>query len=254
MGSFRGARASAVFIAMAACSTPDTTVDLNTLTPKVCTAGRESPCTCENSGPGTKRCNPTGTAFAECRISDELECGVKSDSGPPINLCGNSKIDPGEACDDGNAADDDFCTSLCLPKGDPVGAGVCPGVPVHLWGSEVIASSANVLPYKNSYNTDEPCVSSRGLYGNDRVYAITAHRAGTLHVESSGASFDVVLFVNSTCLDQKTQVACANQFTGTNFSSEMLDVAIKKDQTLYVIVDGGAVAATGDAKVAFSLQ
>jgi cysteine-rich repeat protein len=254
MGNFRAAKALAVFTALAACSSPDTTVDLNTLTPKVCTAGKESPCTCENSGPGVKRCNPTGTAFAECRISDELECGAKSDSGPPINLCGNGKVDPGEACDDGNMADDDFCTSLCLPKGDPVGAGVCPGVPVHLWGNEVIVSSANVIPYAASHTAEKPCVSSIGLYGTDRVYAVTAHKAGMLHAESSGASFDIILFVNATCADSKTEVTCANKYVGMDYSPEMLDVAINKDQTLYVIVDGGVVAPSGDAQIAFSMR
>lgn len=39
---------------------------------------------------------------------------VEPDSGPAIPLCGNSKIEPGEDCDDGNTADDgNGCDSQC---------------------------------------------------------------------------------------------------------------------------------------------
>jgi cysteine-rich repeat protein len=42
----------------------------------------------------------------------------------PRGLCGNSKLDPGEGCDDGNAASGDGCSSTCKLECD-----WCPGCP-----------------------------------------------------------------------------------------------------------------------------
>lgn len=37
----------------------------------------------------------------------------ETDTTSPESLCGNSFVDPGEACDDGNTGDGDWCTSSC---------------------------------------------------------------------------------------------------------------------------------------------
>jgi cysteine-rich repeat protein len=224
---------------------------------RVCDPAAFIRCLCPNSSEGVKRCNDYGTGFDECRISETRACDepppVMDAGPPPVNKCGNGTVDPGEACDDGNKKDGDFCSSVCLPTGDPKGAGLCPGVPVHLWGSEVIEASANTVSYPNSHKAENPCNMSMGLFGNDRVFAITAHKAGALHVETSAASYDVVLFVNKTCLDSKTEVACANANYLT-FEGEQLDTPIKKDETLYVIVDGGPNSGAGDTQVRFSIR
>jgi cysteine-rich repeat protein len=244
-------------MALFACGQPDP-VDLKQSGLRVCTPNDLIECVCPNTTNGLKRCNADGTGFEECRISDTRSCDdpvTMKDSGPPVNKCGNGTPDPGEACDDGNKADGDFCSSLCLPKGDPKGAGTCPGMPVHLWGSEVVEGSANTVSYEKSHTADKPCADvSIGLFGNDRVFAVTAHRAGTLHVETSAASYDVVLFVHTTCLDNKTEVACANAHIYDDLGGEQLDTPIKKDQTLYVIVDGGSSVSTGDTQIRFSIK
>jgi cysteine-rich repeat protein len=239
-----------------ACGQPDP-VNLQTGI-RICEPDALIECKCPNTSPGLKRCNADGSGFEECRISDTQACTettIVKDAGPPVNKCGNGKVDPGEACDDGNKADGDLCSSLCLPKGDPVAAGTCPGMPVHLWDSEVIEASANTVSYMNTHMSDTVCNVSRGLFGTDRVFAVTAHKAGTLHVETSAASYDVVLFVRKVCADITTPfTACANAHTGEDFAAEQLDTPIANDETLYVIVDGGAIAETGDTQIRFSIR
>jgi large repetitive protein len=44
---------------------------------------------------------------------------------PPIGICGNNVIEPGETCDDGNLTDNDGCSSLCQDETDG-GAGFVP--------------------------------------------------------------------------------------------------------------------------------
>ncbi|MDC0669202.1 fibrinogen-like YCDxxxxGGGW domain-containing protein [Nannocystis radixulma] len=62
----------------------------------------------------------TDTTDTEATTSGASEAGSE---GPPTSTagasCGDGVVDPGEACDDGNAADDDECTSACtLPSCD----------------------------------------------------------------------------------------------------------------------------------------
>jgi cysteine-rich repeat protein len=261
-GSLFGAAALSVL----ACSDPNAPIDLSVLGKKLCEPRALVECICANRENGLKRCNESGSGFEECRISDTQGCNdvVETDAGSsgnvPRSTCGNGKVEEGEACDDGNTNDSDFCNSLCLPKGDPAGAGKCPGMAVHLWGTEVVEASANTSMYEHLHSAEEPCNgTSMGLFGNDRVFAVTAHKAGQLNVEANAASFDVVLFVNAVCADSKTEVACANKTTGLSTEPERLPqkdkpIVMTKGQTLYVIVDGGAISSIGAAQIRFWLQ
>jgi cysteine-rich repeat protein len=257
-----------ILVVSAACGEPDNSVRLAGLGSgaKICTPDAFVTCQCPNRDPGMKQCDTSGTAFEVCKHLDGSDCSdplvteapkpkPKPTEQPVENLCGNGTVDPGEACDDGNLTDGDLCSALCLPKGDPASAGTCPGMPVHLWDKETVEASANTQGYQNKHQAKTPCNgTSMGLYGNDRVFAVTAHKEGTLFVKASGASFDIVLFANSSCENSATEVACGNAATGASFTPEVMGFPIAKDQTLYVIVDGGAVYGEGDANITFKLE
>lgn len=225
---------------------------------RICIPNDQIHCPCANGQNGLKRCNEDGSGFGECLVDGKTSCDQPTQSSSssgsmPVRKCGDGTVDPGEACDDGNQVDGDLCSSSCLPVGDPMGAGTCPGMEVHLWGTEEVEGSANNLPYLNSHKATKPCNLSMGLYGNDRVFAVTAHKTGTLHVETPPASYDVVLFVQTKCDDNTTEVACSN-VNYQNNGAEKLDTPIMKGQTLFVIVDGGPTSSSGDTRVLFSIK
>jgi len=71
---------------------------------KHCTDGTTS---CNNTGD----CSGIGDGSCETRSGDGCNATCSSDES-----CGNSIIDPGETCDDGNGSSGDGCSSLCAPE------------------------------------------------------------------------------------------------------------------------------------------
>lgn len=55
----------------------------------------------------------TGDQDAEIRF----DAMIPPDGGPPPDLCGNGRLDPGEMCDDGNRAGGDGCDASCRREG-----------------------------------------------------------------------------------------------------------------------------------------
>ncbi len=78
-----------VFIAIASVCAP------------ACTATSESGADCQNGD------DDDGDGLADC---DDPSCALSV----ACNACGNGQLDPGEACDDGNALDGDACSSRCF--------------------------------------------------------------------------------------------------------------------------------------------
>ncbi len=242
---------------VAACSSAGSTAPT-----RLCTPGNNVFCRCADRREGTKLCNGDGTGFAtECRIGENLPCDELPDAGAPAedagsdapSLCGNAAVDTGEACDDGNQKDGDLCSAHCDPVGDPVQAGICPGMPVHLWGGRTIEISGATAFYQNTHKADQPCAGkTMGLFGNDRVYAVTTHRNGTVVIDTSGADFDAALFVQTDCALASTEVTCADLKDGT--AGEHLELPMKANETRYVFLDGKGEPAKGTATIRFSLK
>ena len=88
--------------------------DLHNCDPEV-VAGHVSPvCEAETSlcdGSAVIHCNVWGT---EADIQDCADEGGTCMAGACVpTICGDGRVDPTEACDDGNADDDDQCTNVC---------------------------------------------------------------------------------------------------------------------------------------------
>ncbi len=55
---------------------------------------------------------PTGDTTASSTMSMDESSGTGFD--PPVPMCGNGYVEPGEECDDANDVEDDECSSACL--------------------------------------------------------------------------------------------------------------------------------------------
>lgn len=233
----------------------------------LCKASQASYCRCQDFGEGEKLCADDGQSYGPCLPCPGVDMGA--DSGGPGatdagtadaranadagSLCGNKKVDPGEACDDGNPINDDGCNTACMPAGGyPAQAGICPGMSIDLWtGPVTFAATTKLFPL--SYRAKAACNggSATGSLGADRVFLVTPHATGTLTVKTSGATFDVMLYARSDCATEVSELTCQNATSGPG--DETLTVAVLSGTPIYVFVDG-ATNTPGDLSLTLSVK
>lgn len=163
------------------------------------------------------------------------------------SFCGDGTVDNGEGCDDGNKVAGDGCENDCRPGGDPLGKNLCPGLPVHVWPGKVLSFAGSTNAYPGTYKG-----SCGGSTGQDRVYAVTAHKTGTMTVELD-ANLNAVLYARKAPCDAETaELACAQDFGGTTIpQTEKLTLSVTNGTTYFVFVDG--IASKGTFTLRFSL-
>jgi cysteine-rich repeat protein len=235
-------------------------------TPPICTPGNNVRCQCIDKSSGTHRCNADGNGFAECLVKKGVACDEDLTYVPPAPReggapkprgdasaavpveCGDDYVDYGEACDDGNRDNGDLCSASCVPVGDPPTAGQCPGMAVHLWDSKIVSVSASTIGYGNNHVSSMKCNDqSTGVYGADRIYAVTVHDTGLLIVTMSNTTVDNVLFARHTCDDSSSEFNCADTFD--DGTGEKLEIGVQTDETVYIVVDGTtSIDGKGDIK------
>ncbi len=145
---------------------------------------------------GVQTCSESGRLSAcECRDSGAAPA--------PASLCGNSTIDEGEACDDGNLVSNDGCSPLCVPDGRPPAVENCPGQPV-----EVAPGRAVRLDLATFARGSNDASGSCGLMSQpDRVYAVRASRTGTLTV-AVASDAALAFSIRTTCAAPGDAVSC----------------------------------------------
>jgi cysteine-rich repeat protein len=189
--------------------------------------GKLSECKCTNPKPNPNpnpNPNPTGT--------------TTSNPPPPVNTCGDSVIDKGEACDDGNTLDGDGCSSACQPDGAPAAADTCPGQAVTLWKGSTLILAGSTETYNDDVSAS--CVPSPGP---DRIYAVQPSADGFMSLSAIFApGFDAIVEVRrDTCDSSNAQVLCNDTFS-TAFQNV---IQVNAGHTYYVIVDSDSSAMTG---------
>lgn len=180
-------------------------------------------------------------------------------------FCGDGKVDTGEACDDGNHDDNDGCSPDCQkPNGNPTSGNECPGHPVDVWSGKTVTATGSNAGYGNLWKqTGNDCVvSSPGFNaGQEHVYEVTAHAAGTMSVAMTPAtSINLMLVARKTCTDPNSQPAssgsaawCSND--GVAGEGEQLAFPVTSGQKVYVAVDGaGTINNVGDYSLTFKIQ
>lgn len=243
---------------------------------KVCTPNKEVFCRCRDRAEGTKICNEDGSAYGKCEPcetddnpelleEDPLDDGGRpplpsrdagADGGSTKPACGDKIVQQGEQCDDGNTAAADGCNA-CKIDGEAASAKVCPGMPVHLWDATPIVITGAIGGSTNNFSASPSCNGVAGTTTQDRVYAVTPHKAGTLRIATSGANFNNLLYVADAC-DATTypapikHTACANASSGNG--AETLTVPATDGKTVFVFVDGAGGTGFGNYTLTLTLQ
>ncbi len=242
-----------------------------------CQPGDAYYCRCANREEGSRVCNDDGKTYGPCEPClggeplppedasipdpprDAAGDGARPDAGDGGGdggaTCPNGTVDPGEECDDGNRTASDGCSATCKLEGSSAAADKCPGMAVHVWNAPVVYTGSTTNPFVNDYTTTPSCGGATGSTTPDRVFAVTAHRSGTLRVTSSAASFDHMLYRSETCVPTGNSLVnqtCANAVSGNG--GETLELQVTAGSTYHVVIDGAGVAQSGSFTLTWTIQ
>lgn len=255
-------------LALACSSAPATTAKTE------CKAGEAYYCRCPDRQEGTRVCNDDGATYGPCEPcipeeplppeedasfpdEDAATSSDASDAGSDGGTCPNGAVDPDEACDDGNRAANDGCSATCTLEGGSTVGDKCPGMAVHVWDKPV-SYTGSTIGATSDYTASPSCSGETGGFSPDRVFAVTAHKAGTLRVATSAANFPHMLYRADTCTAAGAtsvafpHAACSNVAGNGN---ETLSFPVTNGSTTYVVLDGaGTGQQQGNFTVTFAFQ
>jgi cysteine-rich repeat protein len=162
----------------------------------------------------------------------------------PASFCGDGRVDPAEACDDGNSIDGDGCAARCQSvDGNPASAGGCPGQPVDVWPGLTVRGVGTTAGYGSVWDAAADRCGSESTPATDHLYAVTPHATGTLSVRvEAGAGHEAALVVGGACGDPAGTLllACG--------SAPEAEVTTADGRPVFVAVRG-----TGSYAIAFAV-
>jgi len=251
-------------LVLACSSTPATTTKTD------CKPGDAYYCRCADRQEGTRVCNDDGTTYGPCEpcfpeepLPPEEDASFPDEdvSAPPVDggdggdagPCPNGTVDQGEACDDGNRVANDGCSATCTLEGPPTVGDRCPGMPVHVW-DRAVTFTGTTIGGSDDYSASPDCSGASGFGSPERVFAVTAHKAGTMRVATSGANFPHMIYRADACTPTGRTFAHAACSNVANNGNETLMFAVTAGTTYYVVVDGGSAGQQqGNFTVSFSI-
>lgn len=182
---------------------------------------------------------PAGLACENCIIDPD---GCQA-------VCGNSTLEPGEGCDDGNTISGDGCTSDCFSEEDACNL----AIPVTLnAGSQSffgeLGGGTNHTPILGA-----SCTAGAGA-GPEVVYEVSVTEQGhvTAYLPSAGTSFNTILYSRLSCSQQSSQLSCHDNDAGAG-SGEVVSAWLEPGETVFIFVDTGG-AAVGSYELVLDLS
>lgn len=174
------------------------------------------------------------------------------------SFCGDGSVDSGEGCDDANKVPGDGCENNCMPSGSVTETDACPGVTGHVWPGSTLTINGDTTAANLSYSsaTGVTCGSVSGIGGTapDRVYALVAHKTGTLKVDVE-ANYNAVVYVRTAPCATGVQVGCAAALGASTIpQTETVTFSVADGQTYYVVVDGAGSSDTAKYRGTFTLR
>lgn len=161
----------------------------------------------------------------DCPMAQYCSDALGAEIGICLNdpVCGNSAVEEGEECDDGNILPGDGCDAVCVEEiaffcANPLTAILGENMGDTSDGSSVISST---------------CTS--GDSNKEKIYTYTPAQTGTLTLVLSSAT-DQGLNARDTCDDDTSEISCVDlEFGGTD---ETLDIQVTAGTPITIIVDG----------------
>jgi len=109
--------------------------------------------------------------------------------------CGNSIVETGEECDDGNAASGDGCSAICLVESAPANDLCANAQPVGDGVQSFNTTDANT----DGPNESDACVLGNPAVGSDVWYCYTPPCSGNATISLCGSTYDTMLAVYDDC-------------------------------------------------------
>ena len=204
---------------------------------------------CDGANLGGKTCQDYGYANAaglSCLACDWSTSGCAA-------VCGNNVVEPGEQCDDGNAANGDGCGGAC--QFEAGGTTCASAIPVNMatWGTKTF----NHTTVGGGQHTSSKCTSA----GPDRVFKVTAGVKGfvTASLVRSQTSYNSELYASATCVDvsANSDPVCADSKDPMNQvvlkGGEVVSFRVAAGQVSYLFVDGYTNAEAGTFQLVVNL-
>lgn len=207
-----------------------------------CMTGNQMACGETTGVAGTEVANINVTTGKTYYVWADAKAGTAGAYTLSLNLttgsfCGDGTVDNGEGCDDMNKTPGDGCENDCRPTGDIVASDKCPGVSAHVWPGKTLTWSGSTTDANVSYTEGGTCAGFGGS-APDRVYALVAHKTGTMTVEVD-AMYNVGFYVRKAPCETGMQVACANSVGASPVpQTEKTTFPVTDGATYYLVVDG----------------
>jgi cysteine-rich repeat protein len=195
-------------------------------------------CRCSDGSGGTQLCARDGKSFGEC---GPCPTGAGDDDDLVSRpVCGNGRVEQGEQCDDGNAADGDECSSLCqraqaTGPGPGDGADDCQGAQPGELNVGVEFQVRQALAAASA-----GARGSCGGEGAELVFGLTPNIGGRLELTLTpdDPELDAVIYVRrAACDDDQSEPDDGCQNAEGAGGEERLSVAVDADTPYFVFVD-----------------
>lgn len=174
---------------------------------------------------GTGGATSTSAATAGVTATSSSSAGTGGGgTGGAAPMCGNTKLEAGEDCDDGNLDLGDGCSKDC--KVEPLDA--CPGLPFVL-APPGLTIAGTLMGKSNDL------VPGCGTSLADVIYEVTPTVSGTLAATLSGP-YEKSLSLRSSCGEGPTAELACNNGVGSLAVSRWVHVGVR----YYIIVDAAA--------------
>ena len=202
---------------------------------------------------GRQTCSEDGV-LRPCACAGEPETR-QSPTPPPASdpkspakaTCGNGVVEEGEACDDGNASNDDGCSTRCEPDGWPDAAEQCPGQPATLWKSAEVVLSGSTQGYWRDLGLS--CTKSMGP---DRIYLLQPTADGLVTIDATfGVNFNAVVELREGLCTSALSAAFCTETYAFPFKNV---VEVRKGVKYHLIISGVTAADAGAYSLRLKLE
>ena len=228
-----------------------------------CTGGSQLRCGETTGVAGTEQFSFNVIAGTKYYVIADGKAGTEGAYTLTFNLtaggfCGDGKVIAGEGCDDANKVPNDGCENNCMPSGNVTESDACPGVTGHVWpgGTTTINGDTTAANLSYASATGVLCGTSSGIGGTapDRVYALVAHKTGTMKIDVD-ANYNAVIYARSGPCATGTQLACSAAVGASTVpQTESMTFPTIADQTYYIVVDGAGTSDSVKYRGTFTLK
>ena len=180
----------------------------------------------------------TGGGSSSAQSGTSSTSNSSSSGAPPV--CGNSVMEPGEQCDDGNKEVGDGCSPMCLTEHPEV----CPGTAISLASGQMVVINGVTGANDNFKGTAGVGNCNSGAWpGSDLIYAVTPSTPGTLTATLAATYTAPCVHIRTQCPGaMQDEIACQGSTTA---GSNMVTISVMAGTPYHVAADSWGATRVG---------